>query len=681
MKFTFQPEEWGDVRTAYFKYKKQIYYDLNEVIQRRQIAIFETGLSDFSTPSFPEIYGLGNDSDEELDFLKKFDVIEKALESGEDGRNFFEYFLDQISATAYPKKVIAPNGSNEELGNFVTNQRISSKYQVKRSTIFAELPVELHIIATLWIMKYGYKLDRVLSPHCLGNRLILTTSEDAEGLATVDNETAKLVGGTALFKPYFRQYQKWRDEGILEARERLSKGENIAIISLDVKNYFYSISIDFSEIEMACSIPENDFLHSLFKEIHYRFQKKLIGLDSSEFSSESLDAVILPIGLSSSYVLANWYLRNFDEAVVSNLRPLYYGRYVDDILIVISNPELDLDSDAGCEKTQFNFENYKKKTNRPIGLVNFSWENLSEVERYVLRTLYPLITLVGTEESDGRRFELACVEGCIVQPEKTLLFFFDHTQSVAALDKLKHELRIKSSEFRDFPDSALMEEYFEKQAYHLIFDDSEGKIRTLKDYKENRYGMSVYLANSIFAALRKSGKHKEIESTKIVKLFQGLNTLIFYRSWEKVLTLLVITNNGKGFVSFFKHTLREINKIYLTEPNQSRLSTLIRRSLVRHLLASVELALSLNPTFISFHPEISKRMKISLETERFPWHTIIRSPLVEYEIGMDESFVLRYRRSNMVRHNYVTQPLLSFTEAAEGLELNLSEPLFHRGEK
>lgn len=679
MKLKYQPEEWGDVRTAYFKYKKQIYYDLNEVIQRRQIAIFETGLNDRSTPSFPEIYGLEDDSEKELNFLKKFDIIEKALESAEVGGEFFNFFLNQISATAYPKKVVAPHSSEKELGNFVTNQRISSKYEVTRTTIFAELPVELHIVATLWIMRYGYKLDRLLSPHCLGNRLILTASDGSEGVSTVDR-TAELVGGTALFKPYFRQYQKWRDDGMREASERLAKGENIAILSLDVKNYFYSISINFSEIEKACSIPENDFLHGLFKEIHSRFNQKLKELDSGEFSIQDNDRIILPIGLNSSYVIANWYLRNFDDAVVSNLRPLYYGRYVDDILIVISNPDLALDSNVGCQGSQFSFENYTKTTKND-DVVDFSWEDLSELERYVLRTLYPLVTLVGTKNADDRRFKLGCADGCSVQPDKTLLFFFDHTQSIAALDKLKHELRIKSSEFRDLPDSALMEEYFEKQAYHLIFDDSEGKIRTLKDYKENRYGMSVYLANSIFAALRRSGKEKKIESSKIVKLFQGLNTLIFYRSWEKVFTLLIITNDRKGFVNFFTHTLGEIDKIYLVTSNPPRLLKLIKRSLIRHLFASLELALSLNPKFVAEHPEISRRTKISLQTERFPWHTIVRSPIEEYGIEIDESFVLRYRRSNMVRHNYVTQPLLSFTEAAEELDLNLAEPLFHGSEK
>ena len=59
------------------------------------------------------------------------------------------------------------------------------------------------------------------------------------------------------------------------------------------------------------------------------------------------DAVVgLPIGLCSSLVLANWYLQGFDAAVLKNVRPAYYGRYVDDILLVVPLPnDPTLDSD------------------------------------------------------------------------------------------------------------------------------------------------------------------------------------------------------------------------------------------------------------------------------------------------------------------------------------------------
>src|SRR5690606_5527648 len=116
-------------------------------------------------------------------------------------------------------------------------------------------------------------------------------------------------------------------------------------------------------------------------------------------------------------------------------------------------------------------------------------------------------------------------------------------------------------EFRDFPEDSEGEESFDEQAYHLIFDGSEGKIRTLKDYKENRYGLSVFLANRIFAALRRSKKVDKIEAEKLLKLFKGLNNLEHFRLWEKVFTFFLANDNPDGFVSFFKHTYSEIKKL------------------------------------------------------------------------------------------------------------------------
>src|SRR5699024_3037362 len=45
----------------------------------------------------------------------------------------------------------------------------------------------------------------------------------------------------------------------------------------------------------------------------------------------------ITIGMLSSNIIANWYLRTFDEKVNKYVKPAFYGRYVDDILIVLEN--------------------------------------------------------------------------------------------------------------------------------------------------------------------------------------------------------------------------------------------------------------------------------------------------------------------------------------------------------
>ena len=43
---------------------------------------------------------------------------------------------------------------------------------------------------------------------------------------------------------------------------------------------------------------------------------------------------VLPIGFLPSNILGNWILTGFDDAIIEKWNPVYYGRYVDDIIIV-----------------------------------------------------------------------------------------------------------------------------------------------------------------------------------------------------------------------------------------------------------------------------------------------------------------------------------------------------------
>jgi hypothetical protein len=123
-------------------------------------------------------------------------------------------FLNDIKLLYLPKTY----SRKDEGDNFLSNQRVFSSYDIERVTVFADIPIELHLISILWIMKFGYKLDAGLSDNCLGNRLILNKSKEA------------IVNGSGLFKPYFSQYQKWRDQSVEEAQNRLQKGSKVAFI-------------------------------------------------------------------------------------------------------------------------------------------------------------------------------------------------------------------------------------------------------------------------------------------------------------------------------------------------------------------------------------------------------------------------------------------------------------------
>ena len=58
--------------------------------------------------------------------------------------------------------------------SFLSNQRVKKSYEIEKVTIFADFPIELHLVCVLWLMDFGYKLDAKLDDSCIGNRLILT---------------------------------------------------------------------------------------------------------------------------------------------------------------------------------------------------------------------------------------------------------------------------------------------------------------------------------------------------------------------------------------------------------------------------------------------------------------------------------------------------------------------------
>lgn len=673
-----------EVKAAYIKYKSYLYYDTTELFQRRKLAEFETGLlSDkFLFGSTPYANGIFNLS---VELEQKFDSIVEWI-NAQHTKHEFDQFLDKIDLIYLPKKF----HKKKEDDNFITNKRVSNLYTIERVTVFADIPVELHLISVLWIMYYGHKLDAKLDSNCIGNRLLLNKSNNG------------VIKGSGLFKPYFTQYQKWRDNAVEEAQRKLHSGSKVAFINLDLKDYFYSARIDFNEIEKEIwgkdGYKNDSNIHDIFKELHIRYTDKLknIQYPNANLENQIDDKCSLPIGITSSYILGNFYLREFDKRIKKIVPQVYYGRYVDDILIVIENPDFNFHKNEKCEDLKFSFTNYYKKESKKEKITyaqsedDFNNENnVSKTERFILETLYPLVKLIdypielksknskneingGNKENEKSIFKISCIEGAYFQGEKTTLYYFDNFESTAIIDKLKQDLEEKASEFRDFPEDEAGEESFDKQAYHLIFDGSEGKIRTLKDYKENRYGLSVFLANRIFAALRRSKKVDKIEAEKLLKLFKGLNNLENFRLWEKVFTFFLVNENTEGFVLFYKHTFEEINKLNIEGEVTIQGSKIkhsdVATSLFKYFDIALEMPLALNPLFIKKDSKPYKDLVIFHNTHKDELDFFNNIQLT----GLDKFYITRFRRSNLIRHHYVSHPLLNYTVEARGNKLNLA---------
>ena len=647
MKFTKE-----DIKNAYIKLKSYIYYDNTDLLLRRQLVEFETSIGkDFLFKNPSSNYNIGGDIfTYKIKFTleEKFERIAHELNSYHKNSEFFNSLLKNINIDFYPKKI---KSQKEEI-NFITNVRIKKKYEIERVTPFINAPIELHIVSVLWVINYGVALDANLKNECLGNRLLL------------NKDKTKIVQGSGLFKPYFNQYQKWRDDAVEIAENLIKKGKNVAFINLDIKDYFTSVRINRTEIYNGREnggLNEDYNLQEIFLGIHDIYTKLLANKFQSPKnfyfeligSNEILQKIILPIGLVSSYVLANSYLKKFDDRIADFIKPAYYGRYVDDMLFVISDPKPGAKINESTESLKFDISRFKEL-------------NPTKIEKFVLETFDPIIGLIKSSISDKKNeniFILCGFESLCCQSEKSLVHYFDSNESHLVIDKLKQELDERTSEFRDFPEEDESNLSFKSRAYHLYYDGTEGKIRTLKDYKENRFGLTVFLSNKIFSALRHENHLTDEESDQIVNYFKGETCLTFYRLWERILTLLLVNQKPRHYVEFFLHCFDEIEKIEHNNQISKVQESDIKNTLVNYLDASHELSLSLNLDFLIKTKKVARNFDFKLNH--------LKSSNWSFLFGRfeptktDSHWVKRFRVSNMMRHHYVIHPLLTYSSASK----------------
>jgi len=622
-----------DIERAYIKLRAYVYHDTTDLLLRQQLVEFDTDISKEvawmiggrgARYGRKSIFELGP-----LDLSSKFERIAQGLNNYHKDDDLIDDLIADVKVRYFPKKLKA----DKHPPNYITNRRIHRKYVVERVTPFIDAPIELHILSVLWILERGYKIDAKLSPACHGNRLLLNNNKDA------------VVQGSGLFKPYVRQYQTWRDESVKEAEQLLAQGKDVAFLNLDIKDYFNSIRIPAEALRpsvapRATAAKPLYNLCDVLSRIHQAYTTRLSADGLIEPRNDE-EGSSLPIGLLSSYILANQYLSTFDENIRRNVKPDYYGRYVDDILLVIA-----VQNTEGMSKV------YSEHTYTDSFLA-FIEQHLSEAIHHD-----------GREGDDGRLL-FSGYEGLYCQSSKSLLYFFDHKESHSVIDRLKQDLEDRSSEFRDFPDDQENDRSFKENAYHLEYDGTEGKVRTLKDYKENRYGLTKYLANKIFSGLRKEANLKDEEAQEVVRFFSGQNCLQFHRLWERIFTLLLVNDKAEHYVRFYLHCLDVIDSVKVAESEHSDVEATLKATLVGYLDCAHELSLTLDLGFFERSSKAARQFEFGVNASRRSHFTVMFNG---FEATQDDSFWrFRFRKANLMRHHYVVQPLLTYTtQSASG---------------
>lgn len=208
--------------------------------------------------------------------------------------------------------------------------------------IVANFPVEMHVLSALWINLVGHKFDAVLSKSAYGSRLRRYRPEPGAPKGSLGSYHREAVGS---FQPYFGPYKKWRNRGLQAIRSELKADHAVIAISMDLTSYYHRVDPTFmsdSQFLATAGIDLTDWELSFTHAFSYALgewsnnvasEMLLLGCSEHEVTDGGL-----PIGLSLSRVIANALLVGLDRDIEQGLTPVYYGRYVDDLFLVLRDP-------------------------------------------------------------------------------------------------------------------------------------------------------------------------------------------------------------------------------------------------------------------------------------------------------------------------------------------------------
>lgn len=410
---------------------------------------------------------------------------------------------------------------------------------------YFRLSIEAQICEIIWIMKYGKQIDDRISNCVYANRLSL--NEDY------------------LFKYYWDQYRKWRDSGF--NHELLTSTKvNKSIISFDISRFYNSINVDKLDKQNTELFPV--YIWKKYDEQIAKYCKELVGT--------------LPIGPYSSAIFSNEILSEFDDRIKKTKSVLYYGRYVDDILIVHEKGD-----------DEFTINSFSTNTDG-----------------------------IRTFKSNGNVFKF--------NDSKTRIYDYDLAHPMNTYVVFKRLIESSSSEWKLAPDQELSETDFSKAISSIDSEYSINKPRSFSeikfDYKELRNSLSKYLIE--FSAVDYLKKN---ESNEIVRglcfAFSGGNAIKYYELWPVLFSVLRFIPDEDAIVKISDNIIKNLS-IRSDKPSQKMCTQYLHKHLLcsyiyasanynkvvnREIFGHIRNLVTVTSTQLPTERDVSKLLYLSLE--------------------------------------------------------------------
>lgn len=275
-------------------------------------------------------------------------------------------------------------------------------------------PVHYHVVSALWIQKVGHHFDAILKPCAYASRVRRTATPDGRY-----HQPCKSSLGS--FRPYSFGFRNWRATGLGAMREALKEKKSIIAVTADLRSFYHRASPTF--------LTKPEFLEkfgiklsSNQQEFTNQFVSSLMTWAENTPDHQSDPECGLPVGLSAPRLIANTLLHEFDLFVTRELSPLYYGRYVDDVFLVLENTRGFSSSD--------DVWNYIIK--RSDGLIEKAWEGGELVYRV--------------------RLEYSNESNLVFAGAKQKVFALEGSSGSSLLEAVVHTVTKRSSDWRLLPD-------------------------------------------------------------------------------------------------------------------------------------------------------------------------------------------------------------------------------------
>ena len=572
---------------AYRKIKSYYYYNKSFLFLRKKIAEFEQS-QDSMDQTFSDLaYCLCHPNSAKC-------------------KAYFDNLIQNIDFYVIPKKF---DSNNTSMAVPVSNT-IPRDKKMKTVNFFIDAPIVIHILDTLWTI-FLAQIDNekhLLSYDVYGNTINKSS-------LFPNNQTN--FQSRILFNRYFNKYCDWRNNAFRELEHNYNRNKDSILISLDIASYFYSVAFNFNKLNIY--FDNHKLLESLkpltsFMKKVYAMYFSCIKPFRKDLSSFKRNEYPLPIGLFSSMLLGNIYLASFDRTIRLQNNILYYGRYVDDMLIVVNKTITPQDTNASILKS--------------------------------------VLVDTGIFSLKDGKYTVTNFPGLFVQAEKIKVLYIDHLESKAIIDIYNDTIRIIPSQMEPIPESNLKLTSFDETAYHVENFTKEHKVRDI-----GFIGVDAFKVGRFFSTLAHRYAHISIKGIdtsneidknilQIEKFFTGSQGVEFYSNWLNYMYFLVITQRWKqlrSFLSVTKKRIAALNSTSLDKKTFNKVATINKRAkkdLLQHLDICLNLALSLDIDTVNNHFKSQKATVSSYINSNMFDHNLIAFPLSNFlEYEKDVSYI------------------------------------------